>query len=525
MKKEEKVTAIIGLIVIIAICLMLIAVAFTYINKNGGFGVGEKELPESAAFSYLNGFNSNAVFTDGSRLYFEDEPQSEEALKIYNMLKGNMKIDITESKEDKREATVSVNLTCPYLEGYKTILKTKVNSYLENTAKNAVRRSDVYNEDDTYREDVLQAAYENALETEIEEIPTMTVAAELRLKYSAGAWQVENGTDAENKMDEIASSIRSEVISSAILYPVAYKIEESALKGSTPDPDAWGETDDPNVVMELVATEKAKSLIGDEKLVFSPDIEFKGGTLIRYYLDETILMIEWQETEAKTVGTFSEVFIADGSQLRRKIGGDTYGDMNFETTTDYAKDTNAILCVGGDFYNHARNCGIVVLNRQIYRFDQTCDMCYITGDGDMLFSYRYQFSDISEAQKFIEDNDILFSLSFGPVLVDNGVDVTPTDYPYGEINDTYARSALGMLGKHHYLTLNMNCELPHHWFLATLRSAADAMIKRGCIKAYALDGGQTATTVVNGKLINPVQFGEQRLISDVIYFCSAVPRE
>ena len=80
-----------------------------------------------------------------------------------------------------------------------------------------------------------------------------------------------------------------------------------------------------------------------------------------------------------------------------------------------------------------------------------------------------------------------------------------------------------MLGDKHYLTMNINCMQPHHYYLATLRQAADAMIERGCIKAYALDGGQTATTVFNGKLINPVQFGRERFLSDIIYFASAVP--
>ena len=49
------------------------------------------------------------------------------------------------------------------------------------------------------------------------------------------------------------------------------------------------------------------------------------------------------------------------------------------------------------------------------------------------------------------------------------------------------------------------------------------MLARGCIKAYTLDGGQTATTVFNGQLINPVQFGVEKTISDIIYFATAKP--
>jgi exopolysaccharide biosynthesis protein len=118
---------------------------------------------------------------------------------------------------------------------------------------------------------------------------------------------------------------------------------------------------------------------------------------------------------------------------------------------------------------------------------------------------------------------VLFSLGFGPVLIDDGVDVTPEEYPWGEVNDTYARSALGELEPLHYLTMNMNCAEPGtpYYNLATLRQAADAMVARGCRKAYALDGGQTATTVFGGSLINPVQFGWEKEISDIIYFASA----
>ena len=51
------------------------------------------------------------------------------------------------------------------------------------------------------------------------------------------------------------------------------------------------------------------------------------------------------------------------------------------------------------------------------------------------------------------------------------------------------------------------------------------MVEKGCVKAYTLDGGQTATTVFNGQLINPVQFGWEKPISDVIYFATALPEE
>jgi len=141
----------------------------------------------------------------------------------------------------------------------------------------------------------------------------------------------------------------------------------------------------------------------------------------------------------------------------------------------------------------------------------------------MLFCYENQFASEEEAQAYIDENKVMFSLSFGPVLVDNGVDVTPFDYPIGEIRDTYARCAVGQLGERHYLNMTINCLSPDYYVYVTLRQAADSMIEHGCLNAYTLDGGQTGSIVLGGELINPVQFGYERAQSDCFYFATAIP--
>ena len=301
-------------------------------------------------------------------------------------------------------------------------------------------------------------------------------------------------------------------------------IPENSLTGMEPDPEGYHESMEAEELTAFLQREEVQKLLGDRQLVWNADIERFPDTPVRWYFDETILCIVWQEVEAQTVGTFSETIIADGSQLRRKISADELWSFAFETTSQFAADTHAVLAFGGDFYYHGRACGIGIYQREFYRFDPvTCDTCYITADGDMLFSYRRQFAEQAEAEQFARENNVLFSLGFGPVLIDDYVDVTPEDYPWGEVKDTYARSALGLMEEHHYLTMNLNCgdAGTEYYNLATLRQAADAMVARGCRKAYALDGGQTATTVFGGVLINPVQFGWEKEISDIIYFASA----
>ncbi|MBR1457734.1 MAG: phosphodiester glycosidase family protein [Oscillospiraceae bacterium] len=409
----------------------------------------------------------------------------------------------------------------------------------------AARRSDeVYDETGAFREELARAAFDEALLARLAEPAAYCGRRELELGYRyeksvRESWTPDEGRDYAELQALRAAFTREpgpdawvEALYQTIaaeLTPVFKEYEplaENATRGPKPDAAFFGRTQDPAEVRALLSTVTAQRLMGGQETVWNEEIALYGDGGIRYYLDDTILVLVWQEVEAEAVGTFSEVFIADGSQLRRKISGDQPFDLNFETTTDFCRDANAVLAEGGDFYYHDRNCGVSVYQRQICRFEpHTCDVCYVTAGGDLLFSYRDQFETQAQAEQFIAENDVLFSLAFGPVLIDNGVDVTPNSYMWGEIGDRYARSALGLLGERHYLTMNINCSTPGQptYNLATLRQAADAMLARGCLKAYTLDGGQTATTAFNGELINPVQFGAQKPISDVIYFATAVP--
>lgn len=437
---------------------------------------------------------------------------------------------------DRKEALQNAAFRYLDMEKLSEGLSDEVNALLAQAVQEAARADELYDENLNYKEDVLLSALESALTARLEapEVYLSSAPFDMQFGFNGEAWELLNADETgvlisgliPSDMDVCARQFYDSVSEKSEYVRKIYTIAEDALAGPAPDQSRFGVTDDPAVISELLQSPAAKILIGSETLAWSPDIELIPGSSIHYYLDDSILTIVWQEEEARAVGTFAEIFIADGSQLRRRIAGDRFEDFNHETTSSFAQKTNAVLTLGGDFYHHGRNCGIVVYNREIYRFKpDSSDNCYITADGDMLFSYRGQFETLEEAQAFVEENDILFSLCFGPVLIDNGVDVTPEYYPWGEVNDRYARSALGMFGEHHYLTMNINCYQPGYYYLATLRQAADAMVQKGCVKAYALDGGQTATTVFNDKLINPVQFGWEKNISDVIYFASAIPEE
>ena len=129
-----------------------------------------------------------------------------------------------------------------------------------------------------------------------------------------------------------------------------------------------------------------------------------------------------------------------------------------------------------------------------------------------------------EAQAFADAHDVRFSLAFGPVMVENGVNVVPSSYPLGEINDRYARAALCQLGKLHYLLVAANQQGGYKG-LVTSSGFADELVKLGVEKAFAVDGGQSAAIVTGDKLINRPVYGVQRAMSDIIYFATAIPED
>ena len=447
---------------------------------------------------------------------------------------------VYEGKSKERTVSQQVVLNALDIELLEQSLREDMAQRLKNAVMAAKRSDEVYGEDGAWYSEQSRAAFTEALAARAADPSALQSRQSFGLTFdwNGESWQPRRDSELD-RLQETALSVSRDADKTAealyeatvgTLEPV-YKsyapLGEYDLMGPEPTAEYFNETYDPQEVAALLRTATAQHLIGDQETVWNPDIELYPDTPIRTYLDDTILVIVWQEVVANAQGTYAEVFVSDPSQFRRKIAGNRLSSFEFATTSEYARDTNGILTLGGDFYHHARNCGINVYQRLISRYDMdTCDTCYITAGGDLLFSYRYQFYSYEQVDQFVADNDVVFSLAFGPALIENGEDVTPLTYPWGEIDEYFARSVLGQMGKLHYLTLNINCDATGHTRynnLVTLWDARDAMVGKGCLMAYTLDGGQTATTVFNGKLINQVQFGWEKPISDAIYFATAVP--
>lgn len=324
------------------------------------------------------------------------------------------------------------------------------------------------------------------------------------------------------KLDVYMNNAASDALGNLAYIRKIYTIEESATVAPVPDPNKFGTTDDPAVIQALI--DSAWELLAGQEMIWNPDLDFVPGESMRYYYDDTILVIQWKEYIDQRCCTCAEIKLAHGSQIRRKLADDTYGSAVQLYASEMAAATNAVIAMNGDYYTF-RNFGITVYQRKLYRNNQgSLDSCFFTAGGDMLFTRAGELTGAGETETFIKDNDVVFSVSFGPVLVDNGELQYCASYPIGEIDTQYSRACIAQKGELHYflMTINHTADTRPR---ATINKLAEYVYSKGVDKAYNLDGGQTSEIVMMGGPVNWVDYGNERTVSDIIYFATAIPSQ
>ena len=319
--------------------------------------------------------------------------------------------------------------------------------------------------------------------------------------------------------------------------PVHYTIPENALVAPAPNEACFGElsNDEAYAMLDVIQQARDYGLLGpDERTVFDPNANFYRGAQskpIQYYLDETILVILWKEEIDGNTVTLTEVKIADGSQLRRKFAGDSFGSASQFYATELARSTNAVVAMNADYYLF-RDFGIVGYNRELFRFNteyaygyskyNCVDTLFVTAGGDFLYKRVGEENSRESIQQFMRDNDVIFTVSFGPVLVEDGVALNCDSYAVGEVNSGYSRAGIAQVDTLHYLymSLNHSWEKQARW---TVNTFAQHFAEKGVWTAFCLDGGQTGEVVFRGAPYNYIDFDAERLVSDIIYFATALP--
>ncbi|MBQ5977034.1 MAG: phosphodiester glycosidase family protein [Oscillospiraceae bacterium] len=497
--------------------------------------------PHDAAAAFFDALQARDTETaegllDGEgRLLIGEATESEGAQRMLQALAGAYAVRLRGgSVVDGLDARQSASLTVLDLNAVQAALNGETEAGLRELCEQRPRRF-LADEAGAFLPEAAEEAWTAALSRILEypEEYTRTSELELQLHYTPLGWRISNAEELlcilnggvlDDDVTEWAARSLKEASGELVYDRPVYTVAEDAPAGPAFDASNYVYTNDPAVVQQIV--DSAAVLLDGQELCWNPSIQRLDGSKMICYCDDTILMICWKEIVNDCCLSFCEVKIAHGSQLRRALAGGSYsrGPGLRIRETEFAKSVNAVASINGDFYDY-RNLGITVYQREVYRNNPALiDSCFFTASGDMLFSHRGELKEKGEAEQFVKDNDVVFGLAFGPILVENGEVTHTASYPVGEVQFHYSRSAIGQLDSLHYLLMTAGFDA---WYdnVPDINQTAQYIQAKGVDKAYALDGGGTAEIVVDGKAFNHVDFDTERPMSDIIYFVTALPEE
>ena len=241
----------------------------------------------------------------------------------------------------------------------------------------------------------------------------------------------------------------------------------------------------------------------------------EGGTVIGSYSDSNVSITLKEYREYDSAIYVADITVSDVSYLKTALASNAYGRNITDTTSNMASDNNAILAINGDYYG-ARQSGYVIRNGNLYRSSSgNRDALAIMKNGEFEFLTEGETS----AETLLE-NGALQVFSFGPVLLEDGnISVSEND-EVGMAMASNPRTAIGYLGKNHYVFVVSDGRTGESAGLS-LYELASFMKSLGVVDAYNLDGGGSSTMVFKGEVINtPTTNGhssEERAVSDILY--------
>ena len=261
------------------------------------------------------------------------------------------------------------------------------------------------------------------------------------------------------------------------------------------------------------SSENGESTGESTTLAASSTVE--GGTVIGSYSDSNVSITLKEYREYDSTIYVADVTVSDVSYLKTALASNTYGRNITDTTSDIAAENNAVLAINGDYYG-ARQSGYVIRNGSLYRNS--------SGNRDALAIMKNgEFEFVTEGETSAEtllQNGALQVFSFGPVLLNGGTISVSENDEVGMAMASNPRTAIGYLGKNHYVFVVSDGRTDESAGLS-LYELASFMKSLGVRDAYNLDGGGSSTMVFKGEVVNtPTTSGrssQERAVSDILY--------
>ena len=250
--------------------------------------------------------------------------------------------------------------------------------------------------------------------------------------------------------------------------------------------------------------------------------------VLQGYEDESLTVTVERARVGDSTFNVARVKIAHPSQLRTGLAN-AKGTKNNKIST-MAKNHNAVLAIGGDFFADAKNGYIVRQYKEFRKSPKSVyDMLLVDNNGDFHIVLR---SDAEELKALLTSETLTFPniFNFGPALIKDGVLLEAPQYyvdngnRYNIKSKSEPRCAIGQLGELEYMFVVVDGRRKNSDGCST-DELGQWMFEQGCVQAYNLDGGNSALMWFGGENYSDKTTKNERTVSDFIYISTAIKPE
>jgi len=243
-----------------------------------------------------------------------------------------------------------------------------------------------------------------------------------------------------------------------------------------------------------------------------------------YEYRNDVLAIEIRRTEQNDPPLayyIVHIYMREIDSYRSGFGSVRINGRDTEDACVMARQYRAVLGMTGDNLLHSDyNRGMMMRDGRIFRAMTQVSLMALTEDLSMRIYNKKDEAMLSEIEEGTQD-----TFAFGPPLIMDGVLCEDVDQDrVGRINP---RAGLGLVEPGHFVAIVADGRLPHYSHGMMLSDFAKLFLDEGCVMAYNLDGGASATLVFMGEYINKRAENHYRSVPDQLLwgYSELVPGE
>ena len=230
-----------------------------------------------------------------------------------------------------------------------------------------------------------------------------------------------------------------------------------------------------------------------------------------YEYRNDVLAIEIHRTEQNNPPLayyICHIYMRDIDSYRSGFGSVRINGRDTQDACVMAREYKAVLGMTGDNLLHSDyNRGMMMRDGRIFRSQTQVSLMALTEDLSMRIYNKKDVAMLNEIEEGTQD-----TFAFGPPLILDGALCADVDLDrVGRINP---RAGLGLVEPGHYVAIVADGRLPHYSHGMMLSDFAKLFLDEGCVMAYNLDGGASATLVFMGEYINKRAENHYRSVPD-----------